>query len=100
MRVTNPDNNEQFIYVGKCKGNQAPKHVTEQGEKKAIKLDGKKATMFDSPKSKDYIYIKVGSDWLWVKNKAVFSMDSFTTQPVTRAASAKPETEAEAATIN
>ena len=91
MRIENPNNNNQHFYAGKCKGNEAPKHVTEVGEKRKVKIDKKPAIMFDSPKSKDYIYIKVGSDWLWVKDKSVFQLDTLTTMPVTRVAKSVDE---------
>jgi len=91
MRVTNPNNETSYIYVGKCKGNTAPKHVERDGISKVVKLDGKKATMFDSPKSKDYIYVKVGSDWMWIKDKGAFALDTLATIPVTRVAKAEAE---------
>ena len=92
MRIANPNNETSHFYAGKCKGNQAPKHVTAIGESKKVKLDKKPATMFDSPKT-DYIYIKVGSDWLWVKDKSIFQLDTLVPMPVTRTAKPVAETE-------
>jgi len=86
MRINNPINPNQHFYAGKCKGNEAPKHVTVLGEAKKVTLDKKKATMFDSPKSPKYIYIKCGSEWLWVEDKSIFSLEALTTMPVTRTA--------------
>jgi hypothetical protein len=90
MRIANTMNEGTFFYAGKCKGNTAPKHVEAVGERAKVKLDGKSGTMFDSPKS-DYIYLKVGENWLWIKDKAIFSQTDLKTMPVTRVA--KPEGE-------
>ena len=97
MRITNPNNTTSHFYAGKCKGNAAPKHVALIGEQKKVVLDKKKATMFDSPKS-DYIYIKVGGDWLWVKDKAIFALDTLTPMAVTRTAKVIDENTAPDAT--
>lgn len=90
MRIANPTNETQHFYAGKCKGNLAPKHVTTVGEQKEVKLDNKTAIMFDSPKS-DYIYIKQGENWLWVKDKSIFTLDVLTPVAVTRTAKAESE---------
>lgn len=94
MRIANPINETSHFYAGKCKGNTAPKHVTLIGESRKIKLEGKNATMYNSPKS-DYIYIKQGDVWLWVKDKSIFELESLTAVPVTRTAKAVAETPAQ-----
>ena len=91
MRIANPNNETTPFYAGKCKANTAPKHVTELGERKKIKLDKKPATMFDSPKTAEYIYIKQGESWLYVKDKSIFALDELTSVAVTRS----PEGQAE-----
>lgn len=67
-------------------------------ETRKVKLDKKAATMFDSPGSKDYIYIKQGENWLFVKDKSIFSLDTLTTMPVTRTAKVIDENTAPDAT--
>ena len=83
MRIANPNDTTSHFYAGKCKGNLAPKHVATDGEQKKVKLDNKSAIMFDSPKTK-YIYIKQGENWLWVKDKSIFALDTLTPVAVTR----------------
>lgn len=94
MRIANPNNETSHFYAGKCKGNNAPKHVTAVGESRKVKLDNKTATMFDSPKT-DYIYIKVGDQWMWVKDKSIFALETLTSVPVTRTAKAESEGQTE-----
>lgn len=87
MRFSNPNNETAPFYAGTCKGNQAPKHVTSEGvETRKVKIDKKPATMFNSPKSAEYIYIKQGENWLYVKDKSIFELDSLATEPVKRSA--------------
>jgi len=93
MRIANPIDGGQPFYAGKCKNNQAPKHVEAQGEKRKAKLDKKPITMFDSPKSAEYIYIKQGENWLYVKDKSIFGLDSLESVPVTRSAEGQPVAE-------
>lgn len=96
MRINTNAIEGGHFYAGKCKGNTAPKHVTGYGvERKKVKLDGKSATMFDSPKT-DYIYIKSGDNWLWVKDKSILGLDDLNSMPVTRAT--KPVAEADGQT--
>lgn len=95
MRIANPNNAEQPFYAGKCKNNAAPKHVTS-GESKKVKLGGKSATMFDSPKSAEYIYVKQGDNWLYVKDKSIFGLDNLEVVPVTRSAAGEAEASVEA----
>lgn len=84
MRITNDNNIETPFYVGTCKNNNAPKHIAgDNVETKKVKLDKKAATMFNSPKT-EYIYIKHGESWLWVKDKSIFGQDSLTTTKITR----------------
>lgn len=96
MRIFNPNDTAMPFYAGKCKGNAAPKHVTEQGVTKKVKFDKKAATMFDSPKTAEYIYIKQGENWLFVKNKAIFALDTLTTVAVTRSPEGQAEVNVEA----
>ena len=93
MRIANPTNADQPFYAGKCKNNTAPKHVEAQGEARKVKLDKKPATMFNSPKSAEYIYIKQGDNWLYVKDKSIFGLDSLETVPVTRSSEGQAVTE-------
>ena len=92
MRIANPNSDSPF-YAGKCKANTPPKHVQEQGQTKKVKLDKKSATMFDSPKTAEYIYLKVGDNWLYVKDKSIFALDELNTVPVTRSKEGQPEAE-------
>src|SRR6185369_6875115 len=93
MRIANPNSETQpFFYAGKCKNNTAPKHVEAEGAQKKAKFDKQKAVMFDSPKTAEYIYIKVGENWLYVKDKTIFGLDALTSVPVTRS----PEGQSEA----
>jgi hypothetical protein len=97
MRIANPIVDGQPIYVGKCKGNAAPKHVSAEGvEKQSVKLDGKKATIFNSPKSAEYLYMKVGDNWLYVKDKSIFGQTELKTVAVTRSPEGQPEGQVEA----
>lgn len=89
MRIANPNDATQPFYAGKCKNDTAPKHVTT-GESKKIKLDGKNAVMYDSPKSAEYIYIRQGEKWLYVKDKSIFALDNLEVVPVTRSAEGQP----------
>ncbi len=91
MRIQNPNDEATPFYAGKCKNNTAPKHVEAEGVKKNVKLDKTKAVMFDSPKTAEYIYIKVGEDWLYVKDKTIFGLDTLTSVPVTRSAEGEKE---------
>ena len=91
MRIANPNNAEHPFYAGTCKGNQAPKHVTADGvPTRKAKLDKKPITMFDSPKSAEYVYIKQGDNWLYVKDKSIFALETLETVPVTRSSEGQP----------
>jgi len=99
MRIVNPNGGETspHFYVGTCKGNQAPKHVTAEGvETRKVKLDKKPVTMFNSSKSAEYIYIKQGENWLYVKDKSIFNLDSLESAPVTRSAEGQATANVEA----
>lgn len=84
MRIINPSNDTTPFYVGNCKGNVAPKHVSAEGvETRKVKIDKQPAQAFNSPKT-DYIYIKMGENWLWVKDKSIFELSSLTTTKIVR----------------
>jgi hypothetical protein len=92
MRFQNPSNVDAPFYAGKCKNNEAPKHVeTAEAKTKKVTVDKTKAVMFDSPKSAEYIYLKVGENWLYVKDKSIFEQDKLVSVPVTRSAAGKAE---------
>lgn len=87
MRIVNPTNAETPFYAGVCKNNTAPKHLTRDDvATKKIKLDEADAIMYNSPKSSQYIYIQVGSNNLWVKDKSIFELPNkkFTTTKIER----------------
>lgn len=78
MRLVNDKNAETPFYVGNCKNNTPPKHVAVEGkiaegtETKEVTIAGEKATLIKSPKSADYIYVKRGDKWEWVKDASMF----------------------------
>ena len=81
MRLVNNANAETPFYVGNCKNNTPPKHVAAEGkiseaaETKEVTIAGEKATLIKSAKSADYIYVKRGDKWEWVKDPSMFSTD-------------------------
>jgi hypothetical protein len=91
MRIINPSNDTTPFYVGNCKGNQAPKHVSAEGvETRKIKIDKQPALAVNSPKT-EYIYIKIGENWLWVKDKSIFELTNLTTTKIVREKKVKEE---------
>lgn len=79
MRLVNEANAEIPFYVGNCKNNTPPKHVAVEGkiaegtETREVTIAGEKATLIKSPKSAEYIYIKRGDKWEWVKDASMFT---------------------------
>lgn len=105
MKLVNTTDPNSPFYVGKCKNNTPPKHVTiTEGENAAeskeitiiSKADGKdvttKGTMYKSKKSAEYIYLKVGENWLWIKDSTAFDQTTF--HEVEKVEKAKPEPKA------
>lgn len=93
MRLVNDKNTESPFYVGNCKANTPPKHVVAEGvPTREVTINGTAATLYQSPKSPDYIYIKHGDNWLWVKDASLYTTDQavFVNVP---AAEAKPKAE-------
>lgn len=95
MRIINPTNDTNPFYVGNCKGNVAPKHVSAEGvETRKVKIDKQPAQMYNSPKT-DYIYVKFGENWLWVKDKSIFELSTLATTKIVREKKVTEEVPAE-----
>lgn len=76
MRLVNDKNAESPFYVGNCKANTPPKHVVAEGvPTREVTINGTAATLYQSPKSPEYIYIKHGDQWLWVKDASLYTTD-------------------------
>lgn len=93
MRLVNDKNTESPFYVGNCKANTPPKHVVAEGvPTREVMINSTAATLYQSPKSPDYIYIKHGDQWLWVKDASLYTTDQavFVNVP---AAEPKPKAE-------
>lgn len=79
MRLVNDTNAEGHFYVGNCKNNTPPKHVAVEGkiaestQTREITINGEKATLIQSPKSAEYIYIQRGDKCEWVKDASLFT---------------------------
>lgn len=82
MRIENTQNTSSPYYVGKCKNNIFPKHVTN-GVKKVVKLGKNRVTLWDSPKT-DYVYIQNGDQMLWVKDKSILNEPALATTKIAR----------------
>lgn len=99
MRLVNDANAESPFYVGNCKANTPPKHVTaaEGTTKKEVTINGEKATLIQSQKSPDYVYIQLGDKWLWVKDATMFSgsQTSFVNVPAAEKPKKAPKQKAE-----
>jgi hypothetical protein len=76
MRLVNDKNAESPFYVGNCKANTPPKHVVAEGvPTREVTINGTAATLYQSPKSPEYVYIKHGENWLWVKDASMYTTD-------------------------
>lgn len=99
MRLVNDANAESPFYVGNCKANTPPKHVTatEGTTKKSVTINGEAAELIQSAKSPDYVYIKQGEKWLWVKDASMFTgnQTSFVNVPAAEKPKKEPKAKAE-----
>jgi hypothetical protein len=98
MRLVNEANAETPFYVGNCKNNTPPKHVAVEGkitegtETREVTIAGEAATLIKSPKSAEYIYIKRGDKWEYVKDASLFTGGQTTFNEVPKA-EPKPKAE-------
>lgn len=108
MRLQFANNPEApLFYVGNCKANTFPKHVTAEGaERKKITIlsagEGDNAKqvkttgfLINSPKTAEYVYLEVGNRRLWVKDKSIMEGDTFTAMKIVRKKAAAADEEAQ-----
>lgn len=72
--------NEKSYYVGKCKNNLNPKHVTKEGSTEVtVELDNQDITLLYNGNKSRYVYFNLGGQWMWVEDADILSERELTT---------------------
>ena len=78
MKFINTNTNATYA-IGKCKNNMPPKHFLITGEKRELKVDGVKCTMYIARERSIYVVILRGTEYLYAATHAIFDEKSLKT---------------------